>query len=174
MNASKKTQIVLVDAVDKVIGLKEKTATHKVPVPLHRAISVIIFSKDNARMLITKRAAVKPTWPGIWSNAVCSHPFPNESHLAAAGRRLKEELGFKTRLKQAFKFIYKAEMNNGVWGECEFDTVFTGKYNGPIYPDPAEIDGYVWIGIGELRKDIRKNSDKYTPWFKIILKKLKA
>jgi isopentenyl-diphosphate Delta-isomerase len=167
-------QIVLVDENDKVLGFKEKFATHRIPVPLHRAISIVIFNKNKSQMLITKRSAGKPTWPYFWTNAVCSHPYPNESYATAASRRLYEELGFKTPLKEAFKFIYKAEMDNGIWGEHELDHVFVGKYQGKICPNPDEVAGYEWIGIGELKRDLRQNSKKYTPWFKIILNKLRV
>ncbi|MCX6705623.1 MAG: isopentenyl-diphosphate Delta-isomerase [Candidatus Woesebacteria bacterium] len=166
------TKIVLVDRNDKVLGLKEKFATHKVPVPLHRAISIVIFNKNKSKMLITKRSINKPTWPYFWSNAVCSHPKPDETYQKAAERRLYEELGFKTPLKEVFKLTYKAEMNNGIWGEHELDYVFVGKYEGKVALDPNEVAGYGWIGIKELRKDLKANPKKYTPWFKRILKKL--
>ncbi len=61
LNPFSQIQIVLVDANDKVLGLKEKFAAHKIPVPLHRAISIVIFNHDKSEMLITKRAASKPT-----------------------------------------------------------------------------------------------------------------
>ena len=166
------TQVVLVDINDKVLGLKEKFATHKIPVPLHRAISIVIFNKDKSEMLITKRSINKPTWPYFWSIAVCSHPYPDESYQKAAERRLYEELGFKTSLKEVFNFIYKGVMDNGVWGEHELDHVFVGQYEGKIIADPLEVAGYEWIKIEELKKDLKTNPKKYTPWFKIILEKL--
>jgi len=167
-------KVVLIDKNDRVLGFKEKFAAHKIPVPLHRAISIVIFNKDKSEMLITKRSAKKPTWPYFWTNAVCSHPYPKETYQKAAERRIKEELGFKTSLKEIFNFIYEAKMDNKVWGEHELDNVFTGIYEGPVKPDPEEASGYEWIKIGDLKKDLKKNSKKYTPWFKIILKKLKV
>lgn len=168
----KNTQMVLVDKDDHVLGFKEKFATHKIPVPLHRAISIVIYNKDKSEMIITKRAKIKPTWPYFWTNAVCSHPYPNETYQKAAERRLYEELGFNTRLKKAFQFSYSAEMDNKIWGEHEYDVTFTGIYEGKIHPNPDEVAGYEWIKITDLEKDIRKNSKKYSPWFKIIIKKV--
>jgi len=166
--------IILVDSNDKILGFKEKFAAHKIPVSLHRAISIVIFSKNKSEMLITKRSAKKPTWPYYWSNTVCSHPYPKETCQKAAERRIYEELGFKTPLKEIFNFIYKAEMDNKVWGEHELDHIFTGIYEGPVRPDPKEVSGNEWIKIGDLQRDLKKNPGKYTPWFKIILKKLKV
>jgi isopentenyl-diphosphate delta-isomerase len=164
--------LVLVDKKDSVLGYKEKFATHKIPVPLHRAISIVIFNKDKTKMLITKRASTKPTWPGFWTNAVCSHPYPKETYQKAAERRIYEELRFKTPLKEVFFFSYKAEMSNKVWGEHELDHVFTGIYEGPVKPDPNESSGYEWIRITDLKKDVKANPQKYSPWFMIILRKL--
>lgn len=166
--------MVLVDANDRVLGFKEKYATHKIPVPLHRAISIIIFNNKKDEMLITKRAAQKPTWPLFWTNAVCSHPYPEESYQAAAERRLYEELGFKTKIKEVYKFTYEAKMHNKVWGENELDHVFVGTFQGAVHPNPNEVAGYEWIKISDLKKDLKKNPNKYTPWFKIIIKKVNA
>ena len=164
--------VVLIDENDEVIGFKEKFSTHKVPVSLHRAISIIIFNKDKTQMLITKRSEDKPTWGGFWTNAVCSHPFPGETYQKAAERRIFEELGFRTSLKEVFSFVYEAEMDGKIWGEHELDHVFTGMYEGKIIPDPNEVSDYEWIKIKDLGKDLEKDSKKYTPWFKMIVNKL--
>jgi len=166
-------KVVLVDKNDKIIGSKEKFLVHKNPVPLHRAISIVIFNKDKSEMLITKRAKIKPTWPGYWTNAVCSHPYPKETYKKAAERRVREELGFKTPLNEVFNFIYEAKYDK-IWGENELDHTFIGVYDGKIVPDPKEVSEYEWIKIGDLKKDLEKNPKKYTPWFKIILKKLEV
>mmetsp|Transcript_20093 Transcript_20093/g.29820 ORF Transcript_20093/g.29820 Transcript_20093/m.29820 type:complete len:346 (+) Transcript_20093:158-1195(+) len=43
---------------------------------LHRAFSVFLFDDQN-RMLLTKRASSKITFPGVWTNTCCSHPLQN-------------------------------------------------------------------------------------------------
>lgn len=164
--------IVLVDEKDKIVGFGEKFQTHKIPVKLHRAISILIFNKDKSKVLITKRSESKPTWGECWSNAVCSHPYPGESYQTAAERRVFEELGFRTPLTELFNFTYEAKMDNGIWGEHELDHVFTGTYEGPINPDLNEVSDCEWVVIERLKKDIEENSEKYTPWFKMILEKL--
>ena len=66
--------------------------------------------------------------------------------------------------------MYKAEMDE-IWGEHEFDTVFEGVYDGPVYPNPDEVVDHKWMTIDKLKKDMKENSKIYTPWFKIILKR---
>jgi len=163
--------IALVDGSDQVVGYREKYATHQNPVPLHRAVSVIILDKNGQRMLLQKRAGGKPTWPLFWSNASCTHPLRGESYQAAAERRLKEEMGIITRLKEVFKFTYKAKYNE-TWGEHELDTVFIGRYSGEVRPDPSEATAFKWVELKKLIREIKKTPELYTPWFKIILKKL--
>lgn len=164
-------QVVLVDKNDKILGLKEKYEAHHNPVPLHRAISVVIFSPDKTKMLLQQRPKSKPTWPLFWSNTTCTHPFENESYQDAAERRLKEEMGIVTLLKEKFKFIYEAKFDK-VWGEHELDAVFVGTYDGKITPNKEEVEDYKWMDIKDLKEDIKTNPDIYTPWFKIILSKM--
>ncbi|MBK8474217.1 MAG: NUDIX domain-containing protein [Sphingobacteriales bacterium] len=90
---------------------------------LHLAFQYFIFN-EKGEMLLQQRAMTKYHFGGIWSNTCCSHPRLGETLEAAAHRRLQEELGFDTTLKQAFPFIYRAE--DPVTGliEHELDTVF--------------------------------------------------
>lgn len=164
-------KVVLVDKNDKVLGYKEKFEAHKNPVPLHRAISVVIFSPDRKRMLLQRRASGKPTWPFFWSNACCTHPLPGEDYKAAAQRRLKEEMGISTKLREISRFVYKAKYNK-TWGEHELDVVFEGVYEGQINPNLSEVSDYKWILLNDLKKEIKENFNKYTPWFKLIFKRL--
>lgn len=163
--------IPLVTESDELIGYKEKFEVHKNPVPLHRAISVMVLDYSEQKMLLQKRAANKPTWPLFWSNACCTHPYKEESYLVCANRRLEEEMGFKVPLAEKFRFIYQAEYNR-IWGEHEYDVVFEGKYEGKIKTDKEEVADWKWMEIDKLLQNIKINPEIYTPWFKIILKKL--
>lgn len=166
-----KIYIELVDEKGDTVGLKEKFETHKNPVPLHRAISVVIYSPDKSKMLIQKRADNKVTWPKFWANATCTHPFEGESYKDAAERRLKEEMGFTVPLKEIFRFVYEAKYDE-TWGEHEYDVVFEGIYDGEVLPNPEEVSDYKWVEIKKLKKDVKNNPGIYTPWFKLIMEKL--
>lgn len=163
--------VVLVDKEDNILGYKEKYEAHHIPVPLHRAISVVIYDINKKKMLLQKRAHGKPTWPLFWSNTTCTHPLPEESYKSAAIRRLQEEMGIITPLREAFSFIYKAKYDE-VWGEHELDVVFTGVYGGKVVLNKEEGDDFKWMNVLEIKKDMKDSPEKYTPWFKIIFKKL--
>ncbi|TDX00074.1 isopentenyl-diphosphate Delta-isomerase [Dinghuibacter silviterrae] len=159
-------QVVLVDELDREVGVMEKLEAHRKAL-LHRAFSVFIFNARGA-MLLQKRAAGKYHSGGLWTNACCSHPAPGETVLEAGERRLREELGFSTPLTKAFDFIYKTAFDNGLT-EYEFDHVFIGVYDGPVWPDPTEVDDYQWVGLEELKTDLDVRPGNYTEWFKIAL-----
>lgn len=162
-------KVVLVNKKDEVIGVEEKIKAHQKG-KLHRAFSVFLFNKKG-ELLIQKRAKSKYHSGGLWTNTCCSHPRPDEKIEEAAKRRLKEEMGINCKnLKEAFSFIYKAKVGNLI--EHEFDHVFFGRFGGKPEPDKKEVADWQWIKPPDLEADIKKNPQKYTPWFKIIIKRI--
>lgn len=164
------SKVILVDMNNKKIGEEEKIKAHKEG-KLHRAFSIFVFNSKGG-LLIQQRAKTKYHSGGLWSNSVCSHPKPNETYSKAVHRRLKEEMGFDCKLKKLFCFIYRTDLNNGLT-ENEYDCVFIGKFNGQVKPNKKEVMRYKWILINDLKKEIKKNPDRYTPWIKIALNKIK-
>ena len=164
-----KNEIILVDEKDNHTGTGEKMTVHKEG-KLHRAFSVFIFNSKN-KLMLQQRAKSKYHSPGLWTNTCCSHPRPGEKTLDAAKRRLKEEMGFKCDLKEAFSFIYKAKFDNGL-SEHEYDHVFIGKFDGNPKLDKNEAEDWKWISLLELKNDMKKNPDNYTYWLKVSIDKL--
>lgn len=162
-------QVTLVDTEDQQIGIMEKMEAHREAV-LHRAFSVFIFNRKGD-MLLQQRAVQKYHSGGLWTNACCSHPRPGEGTLAAAKRRLHEELGFTTPLEKAFDFIYKAVLDNNLT-EHELDHVFIGEYNGSIVPDEMEVKDYCFKSLESIIESMELQPQKYTAWFHIALPKV--
>jgi isopentenyl-diphosphate delta-isomerase len=165
-----KQQVILVNQRNHQIGVEEKIKAHQEG-KLHRAFSILIFN-DQGEILICQRAKNKYHSGGLWSNAVCSHPKPEEKTVEAIHRRLKEEMGFDCPLKKLFSFHYRTKFENGLI-ENEIDTVYSGIYNDEIKLDGNEAMGYKWISIPNLKKNIAVNPDKYTSWFKKIIQENK-
>ena len=158
-----KENVILTDLNDNEIGIEEKMKAH-LDGKLHRAFSVFVFDSKN-RMLIHRRAENKYHCGGLWTNTCCSHPRPGENVEQAAHRRLKEEMGFDCELKKIFSFVYKTKFDNGLT-ENEYDHVFLGRFDGNPKPDPNEVCDWKFVDTYELVKDMKKNPDKYTYWFK--------
>lgn len=157
--------VVLVDQDDQKLGLMEKQQAHVAGL-LHRAFSVFVFN-SKGELMIQQRAASKYHSPTLWTNTCCSHPRDNETYEQAAHRRLEEEMGFDCELEYKFNFIYKAHLENDLI-EHELDHVFIGIFDGEPKLNPDEVMAYRWVELDDLKKDMEKNSQNYTAWFKII------
>ena len=160
-------QVILVNDQDEQIGLMPKMEAHKKGV-LHRAFSVFIFNSKNELML-QQRAAHKYHSPLLWTNTCCSHQRDGETNIEAGTRRLSEEMGFTTALKEVTTFIYKAPFDNGLT-EHEFDHVMTGFYEMDPVINKEEVEAWKWMPVEAIKSDIESNSEIYTAWFKIIFK----
>lgn len=164
----KEENVILVNENDEPIGLMPKMEAHEKAL-LHRAFSVFIFN-ESKQLMLQQRALSKYHSPGLWTNTCCSHQREGESNIEAGKRRLQEEMGFVTDLKETMSFIYKAPFDNGLT-EHEFDHILVGKYNGVPNLNPDEVAGWKWMSLDEVKADIEKQPELYTAWFKIIFDK---
>lgn len=158
-------KVILVNEKDEPIGLMPKLEAHEKAM-LHRAFSVFILNDMNEIML-QQRAAHKYHSPLLWTNTCCSHQREGETNIQAGKRRLKEEMGFSSELKELFSFIYKAPFDNGLT-EHEYDHVMIGYSNETPVINPDEVESWKWMSIEAVKLDIAKQPEKYTAWFKII------
>jgi isopentenyl-diphosphate delta-isomerase len=161
--------VILVDDNDNQIGLMAKTEAHKKAL-LHRAISVFIFNSEG-EWLLQRRAFSKYHSAGLWTNTCCTHPLPNENNQDAANRRLKEEMGMHSALKELFSFTYKETLDNELT-EHELDHVFLGTSDLIPNINSDEVAEYKYISYDDLIRDIQKNPNNYTVWFKKIIERV--
>ncbi|NOT76753.1 MAG: isopentenyl-diphosphate Delta-isomerase [Cyclobacteriaceae bacterium] len=159
-------KVILVNDDDREIGTMEKLEAHSKGL-LHRAFSILIFN-SKGEILMQKRASSKYHSGGLWTNACCSHPLPKESMTDATARKLKQEMGIELFPEFAFKFIYKAELENNLT-EHELDYVFIGRYDGKPEINLKEVEDWRYMPMEDLYKDLELNPQNYTVWFKIIL-----
>ncbi len=153
--------ILLVDIFDNEVGYAAKLEAHMHGL-LHRAFSV--FLHDGRRMLLQKRCLNKYHSGGLLTNACCSHQRKGEQLNECVRRRVSEELGISTEVKELFSFIYRSVFDYGIT-EYEYDHVFVAEYSGKLNPDSNEIADIVWVDIDELAQDLQANPQRYTVWF---------
>lgn len=162
-------EVILVDERDTVTGVMEKITAHEQGA-LHRAISVFVFNYDGA-LLLQQRAMQKYHSGGLWTNTCCSHPRPGEDTVTAAARRLKEEMGFETPLEKVLDFTYRTVFDNGLT-EYEFDHVFAGYYDGPVWPDIAEVSDHAYVPMQKIAEMMQHDPTRFTAWFHIAFPKV--
>ncbi|HEV2088164.1 MAG TPA: isopentenyl-diphosphate Delta-isomerase [Cryptosporangiaceae bacterium] len=161
--------IVLVDMHGEPIGTAPKLASHHRDTPLHLAFSAYAFDAGG-RLLVTRRARSKKTWPGMWTNSCCGHPSPGESVEDAVRRRLREELGLTCGeiLPLLPDFRYCAELDGVV--ENEVCPVFGLRVEAEPALNPAEVDDYRWMDWDDfVRGDIPGG---LSPWAQLQVAEL--
>jgi isopentenyl-diphosphate Delta-isomerase len=163
--------VIVVNASDEELGREEKMQAHRDPV-LHRAFSVFVLDERGA-MLVQRRADGKYHSAGLWSNACCGHPRPGEEVMAAAKRRLREEMGIACALVAAGTVSYSIDVGDGL-REDEFNHVLFGTFNGDVRPDPAEVSGWQWMTAAAVHEALREAPRTFTPWFGVVLDRLRA
>ena len=166
--------VVLVDEDDTPVGTAPRLAVHGGDTPLHRAFSLYLFD-EHGRVLLTRRALDKTTWPGVWTNACCGHPRPHETLADAVRRRLGEELGVEVEDLQVLlpDFRYRAVDAGGVV-EHELCPVLVGRVVGEPHPDPDEVSQHTWVNWADLVVAARATPDVYSPWSALQVPRLDA
>ena len=161
---------MLVNERDEETGTEEKLAAHRRGL-LHRAFSVFVFDM-RGNLLLQRRADGKYHSAGLWSNTCCGHPRPGEDILAAAHRRLMEEMGFDCPLTHRFTFTYRADLDQDLV-EHELDHVFEGRHADPPEPDPTEVSEWRRAPVAALLIDLSKNPGRYSAWLRRALEGLR-
>lgn len=156
--------VVLLDAAGRVVGQAQRASVHHRDTPRHLAFSSYLFD-GHGRLLLTRRALAKPTWPGVWTNSCCGHPRPGERPEDAVRRRVADELGARVvDLELAVPdFGYRAVDASGVV-ENEFCPVWVGRLASPLAVDPAEVVATTWVEWDDIVALARTAPDLLSPW----------
>ncbi|CEO97435.1 isopentenyl-diphosphate Delta-isomerase [Plasmodiophora brassicae] len=181
--------IALVDVDDRVLGSASKRECHERTAEhpggrLHRAFSVFLFD-TTGRLMLQQRAKSKITFPMMWTNTCCSHPWHTEAELddaqrigikRAAVRKLGDELGIRSVDPNDLRFItrieYQAFQGDGIWVEHEMDYILFCQVSAvKIDANPNEVAAWRWVTKQELH-DLMGRRDSlgmvFTPWFDLI------
>ena len=181
-----KDSLILVDEKDNNIGSISKIDAHlksKKNLFPHRAFSILLFDENN-KLLLQQRSFKKITFPLLWTNTCCSHPLniPSENSpkniTNSLVKRLQFELGLKVNkniFKLFDKILYRAPSNK-IFEEFELDYLFMGKiknYNEQKMKkimNKDEVENVVFKSIDDIMEKMEDYPDKFTPWFKIMMK----
>ena len=154
-------EVVLLDAQDRPVGTMGKHAAHMRGL-YHAAISIVLVDRMG-RQLLQQRAFTKYHCGGLWSNACCSHQMAGEASLAAAQRRLYDELRLRTPLVQLARVRYRARVGHLVEHECV--DLFVGLLDEAPRFNPKEVAQVAWLSPGDPEAH-----DPLTPWSALYVK----
>jgi isopentenyl-diphosphate delta-isomerase len=156
--------VVLLAEDGTAVGTLPKREAHHRDTPLHLAFSLYLFDAAG-RLLVTRRALDKPTWPGVWTNTCCGHPAPGEDVADAVVRRVGQELGVGVLGLTLVlpRFRYRAVMADGTV-ENEMCPVFVGTTDDLPSPDPTEVCEVAWEDWPRFRAGVIDGSRAISPW----------
>jgi isopentenyl-diphosphate delta-isomerase len=156
--------VVLLDDEGNAIGTAPKSSVHDADTPLHLAFSCHVHD-DEGRILVTRRALHKTTWPGVWTNSFCGHPLPGEDMSDAVRRRAEFELGMTlTDLELALPdFRYRAVDASGIV-ENEVCPVYVARVDRDPRPNPDEVVDARWVDPADLAAALRATPWAFSPW----------
>ena len=159
--------VVLVNDGGEPIGTLPRDTVHTVDTPLHLAFSCYVLDAED-RVLLTRRALTKRTWPGVWTNSCCGHPRLDEAIEDAVARRMAEELSIAvTDLRCVLPdFAYTARDASGIV-ENEICPVFTARLVHPelaLEPNPDEVSDWAWTSWDDLVAATRATPFAFSPW----------
>ncbi len=169
--------VVLVSEAGEPIGVTAKAEVHTTSTPLHLAFSLYLFDADD-RVLLTRRALGKRTWPGVWTNTCCGHPGPGEQMEDAVRRRVREELGLELAELTCVlpDFAYTAVDASGIV-ENEICPVFRARTVHPVAdpaPNPSEVMDWRWGSWTDVVDAVSATPFVFSPWSVLQVRRLAA
>ena len=156
--------VVLLDDDRRPIGTAPREGVHGLDTPLHLAFSCWLFD-DDGRILLTRRALGKRSWPGVWTNSFCGHPRPGEAPEGAVARHGRGELGVEVAEVRPLlpDFAYRAVDASGIV-ENEVCPVFTAQAVSALTPNPDEVVEHRWVSVEDLRTTLDVAPWALSPW----------
>jgi isopentenyl-diphosphate delta-isomerase len=157
-------EVVLLDNDGNPVGVADKSTVHTTTTALHLAFSCHVFDRDG-RLLVTRRALSKLTWPGVWTNSFCGHPAPGESLEDAISRRASIELGITVSEVTLVlpDFRYRAVDASGIV-ENEVCPVYRAVTTDAVAPNPAEVSEWEWVDPASLTAAASAAPYAFSPW----------
>ncbi len=166
--------VTLLDEDGTAIGSVPKSEVHTHDTPLHLAFSCHLVD-EQGRILLTRRALAKQTWPGVWTNSFCGHPRPGEDLVEAVHRRAMQELGATVDdVRPALPdYRYRAVDASGIV-ENEVCPVYVARLTSPLSPSDDEVSEWTWVDASDAASAVTAAPFAFSPWLVEQLPRLRA
>ncbi|WP_455643390.1 NUDIX hydrolase [Parabacteroides sp.] len=154
----------LVNEEGETIGKATRKECHSGSKILHPVVHLHIFN-EAGDLYLQKRSMNKDIQPGKWDTSVGGHIDYGETVEEALRREVREELGITGFVPQ---FITRYVFESAI--EKELVNTYRTTYDGPVIPDPSELDGGSFWSPAEILENIGKGV--FTPNFEGEYKRL--
>ncbi|MEU2200393.1 isopentenyl-diphosphate Delta-isomerase [Isoptericola sp. NPDC019482] len=157
--------VILLDDDGTPRGVAPRATVHTRGTPLHLGFSCYLFRPDG-RLLLTRRALSKRTWPGVWTNSFCGHPRQGESLAQAVLRHGLHELGLDVTTDGEPvlpSFRYRAVDAGGVV-ENEICPVLLATVDRDPVPNLDEVMDWRWVRPRDVAALVDLAPWAVSPW----------
>lgn len=152
-------QFPLVNEHGAVVGSTLRSDCHGNPELLHPVVHCLVENSPG-ELLLQLRHRNKKIQPRKWDTSVGGHVCFGETPEEALVREVAEEIGLPPA-EFAPAFLYQYVMRN----ESESELVYTYRctYDGPVTPQPEEVEELRWWSTAEIRSAL--GTGFFTPNF---------
>jgi isopentenyldiphosphate isomerase len=150
----------LVDSSDRVIGTAQRRQVLQQQAGF-RVAHVFLFNV--AGDLLLQQIAPGLRHAGQWGSSVAGHLQAGESYQQAAERKLQQELGVLPVVAEHGKTSMTEQ------SALKFIELFTGRYDGPFSPNPAEVSRVEFVSLPQIAADRAAGARTFTETFLHLL-----
>jgi len=166
--------VVTVDDEGNRTGTFDRSAVHTTETPLHLAFSCYVLD-DAGRLLLTRRALAKRTWPGVWTNSFCGHTRWTETSEESVTRHAEHELSLGLAdLEVAVPgFRYRAVDASGVV-ENEICPVYAARAASGVVANADEVVELAWADPRDVVRAVDATPWAFSPWMVLQVAALRS
>jgi 8-oxo-dGTP pyrophosphatase MutT (NUDIX family) len=153
--------IDVVDEQNQPIGVVRRRDVFRLRANF-RTVHVLIFN-DRGGLLLHRLTWTRDREPGRWGSSAAGYLHAGEEYLAAARRKLAEELSLSSPLAEVGVTCMHDE------GTAQFAGVFTATADRPRSAAPARLAEVTFRPVAVVEQDMAAHPDDYTETLRHVL-----
>jgi isopentenyl-diphosphate delta-isomerase len=126
-----------------------------------RVVHIFLFNAQGE--LLLQRISAGLRHEAMWGSSVAGYLNSGESYDDAARRKLQNELGITTPLRE----LGKTSMIDN--SSTKFINLYESVYDGPVFPDPDQISAITFQPLQTILAEHQSGQRVFTPTFLQVL-----
>ncbi|HEV7453894.1 MAG TPA: NUDIX domain-containing protein [Candidatus Saccharimonadales bacterium] len=154
--------VVVVDENDNEVG--SAMLAEVLQKGLYHRIAAIFVEDDHGRMLLQLRGPDVSVYPNCWDQAAGGHVDEGQSYDQTAANEISEEIGLHNVALTTLG-TYRANHQDGARTINQFERVYVAHvpHDVVLQPEAKEVSKLQWFTPAELKAQIAKHPEAFTP-----------